>query len=149
MTLLIVFLAVVFTIVSIYFTLAPFLGGRRGNVRAEYLDDEVRELERLVARRSTLIAALRELEFEFETDKISKEDYDTFRARYEREAVAIMKKLDELHGGRGWEERVDEAVTERLGRVPRSSAPARPPESARVEPAEERVEESIEVEAAT
>ena len=152
MTLLIIFLCVVFTVASLYFTLAPFLGGHRANVRAEYLDEEVRELEQLVAKRTMLLAALRELEFEFETDKIGKSDYDQFKVRYEREAVNVMRRLDELHGGRGWEEKIDEAVEARLGRPPRSSSAADTATESKPQTApdrEERHEESVELEATT
>lgn len=119
MTILILFVSIVFTVACIYMMLAPFLGGARGRVRAEYLDEEVREIEQLVARRQVLVSSLRELEFEHETNRIAPEDYEAFRKRYEREAVAILRRLDELHGGRGWEERIEGALTERLGRTPR------------------------------
>ncbi len=122
MTILIFFLAVVFTVAAVYSTISPLVGGAREKVRAEYLDEETREIEVLVARREVLLASLRELEFEFETSKIAQTDYEKFRRRYEREAVHVMKRLDELHGGRDWESRVEDAVAERLGRRPRFSA---------------------------
>lgn len=119
MTLLLVFLGAIFTIYALWLAIAPFLGGSSAGARLEHLDEEIREIEVLAARREVLLTALRELEFERETDKLSPEDYDRFHKRYEREAVAIMRRLDEIHGGRNWRARVDAQLEERLGRKPR------------------------------
>lgn len=122
MTLLLVFVGCVFTILALRLTILPFLGGAQEGVRLEYLDEEVREIELLVARRQVLLTALRELEFDHETSKVADEDYQRFHARYEREAVAILRRLDEIHGGRGWQAKVDAELTERLGRPPQLGA---------------------------
>lgn len=121
MTIIIIFAISVFTLFAIYRVLSTFVGGRASQIRAEFLGDEVREVEQLVARREVLLDALRELEFEFETDKVSDEDYQTYKHRYEREAVAIMRRLADLHGGQGWGGRIDAELEERLGHAPRSA----------------------------
>lgn len=119
MTLLLVFLGSVFTAFALYLTVAPFLGGKRAGARLEHLSEEINEIEQLVARRQVLLGSLRELEFELETEKVAPQDYKRFRARYETEAVAIMRRLDEIHGGRGWEARIDAELEKRLGRKAR------------------------------
>ena len=47
-------------------------------------------------RKETAIAALRELEFEYQTGKVSDEDYALLRARYAREALAARDDLGEM-----------------------------------------------------
>ena len=47
-------------------------------------------------RKDAAIAALRELEFEYQTNKVSDEDYATLRARYARQALAARDDLGEV-----------------------------------------------------
>jgi len=47
------------------------------------------------ARRDAAIAALRELEFEYQTGKVSEEDYAALRSRYASEALAARDELGE------------------------------------------------------
>lgn len=46
-------------------------------------------------RKESAIAVLRELEFEYQTGKVSDEDYALLRARYAREALAARDNLGE------------------------------------------------------
>lgn len=46
-------------------------------------------------RKDRAIEALRELEFEYQTGKVSEEDYATLRARYARDALAARNDLGE------------------------------------------------------
>ena len=46
-------------------------------------------------RKEAAIAALRELEFEYQTGKVSDEDYATLRSRYARDAIAARDELGE------------------------------------------------------
>lgn len=50
-------------------------------------------------RKEEAIAALRELEFEFQTGKVSDEDYATLRARYARQALTARDELGEASDG--------------------------------------------------
>ena len=47
-------------------------------------------------RKEAAIAALRELEFEYQTNKVSDEDYATLRGRYARQALAARDELGEV-----------------------------------------------------
>lgn len=123
MTVLLVFAAAIFALVASYRAFAPLvLTGTR--IQSGALDTELRELEELTARRDVLLKSLRELEFERETNKVSQGDFETFRARYEREALDILKEIDRLHGGRGWQERIDEELRSRVGPPSLASAVA-------------------------
>ena len=96
------------------------------------LGDELREIEELVARRQNTVKTLRELAFERECDKLPADDYERLRRRYELEAVKIMRRLDEIHGGRGWEGAIDAELERRLHLS--SSAPASPPSPTETSP---------------
>lgn len=110
MTLPIIFAGIIFTVFAIYMTVMPLMQSSVRRWRFEYLDTDLREIEFLVARRVTLIRALRELEFEYKTDKVSENDYATFRKKFEREAVRVMKRMDAIHGGRDWEQKIDALI---------------------------------------
>lgn len=119
MTVLLVLVGVAFTTFMLYLTLKPLVARRDDAVRVEQFGEELQEIELLMARRNVLVSSLRELEFEKETSKIAADDFERFRGRYEREAVTIMRRLDDIHGGHGWQARVDAELEAALGRKPR------------------------------
>lgn len=114
MGLIIVFVAAAAACITLYLALAPFLASKSDQARVDLLDDEIRQVELLAAQKSALLLSLRELEFDHQTTKISDEDYERFRKRYERQAVGVMRELDAIHGGRGWQETIEAEVQARL-----------------------------------
>ncbi len=56
-------------------------------------------VEELKARKGLALSAIKELEFDYQTGKLSPEDYGSLRSRYEGEAVESMKLLDGLQKG--------------------------------------------------
>jgi hypothetical protein len=106
MTILLVLAYATFTAVMLIQTARMFLSGREQTPGAALLSDELRQLEELVALRAQLLSSLRELELDRELEKISDEDYQLLKRRYERQAVQIMRRLDALYGGQGWEEKI-------------------------------------------
>lgn len=57
---------------------------------------QVDERARLLERRNAVYAAIRELDFDYETGKVSDEEHARQRAQLVREGVAILKQLDRL-----------------------------------------------------
>lgn len=114
MTFAVLLLAVAFTLLMLFKALEPFFVPRDEQLSIELIGDDLREVETLVAQRAALVLALRDLEYDWETAKISDEDYKRFRRSYERQAVAAMRRLDAIHGGRDWHETIEEALKERL-----------------------------------
>lgn len=113
MTIILIVAAAFFTALMFYKTLGPWL--ERGNTsNLIELDDEMRQLEELVSQKAMLMQNLRELEFDLELDKITTEDYTQLKRRYERQTIGIMRKLDTLHGGRGWESKIEDELNRRL-----------------------------------
>lgn len=117
MMLLLTVLAVIFTLVAAYHVVTPFLASAEDQLRFEALDEDLRRVEELVARRASLLQELRAIRLDYETDKITEEDYEESKNRFERQALGVMRELDELHGGRGWEEAIDDELAARLERL--------------------------------
>ena len=55
--------------------------------------------DRLESRKGSALRAIKELEFDYETGKLSSEDYNSLKSRYEEEAVEVMKRLEGLRKG--------------------------------------------------
>lgn len=115
MTILFIIFAVAFTVAMVVLTVRPFSQSRGEQLTYELLDEDERRVEALVARKVSLVQSLRDIEYDWETNKISEEDYQRFKKSCERQAVGIMRRLDALHGGdRNWDEVIDRAVKRRL-----------------------------------
>ena len=127
--------AVALTLVALYHLVVPFFLSRRDQVRFELLDQDLRRVEELAARKSALVQMLREIEFDHQTHKISDEDFAELKRGYERQAVRVMRELDALRGGTGWEAAVDGELARRLEALPAGRADA--PKSALAHPPEE------------
>jgi len=113
-TLFFVFVFAALTVYALAKIVAPFLEDRREQLRFELLDEEVQQIERLVARKSVLMQSLRDIEFDHETGKLSDEDYERLKKKYERRAVRVMRDLDDLRGDADRDEQIDSALERRL-----------------------------------
>ncbi|MGE5849590.1 MAG: hypothetical protein ACM362_05645 [Candidatus Methylomirabilota bacterium] len=71
--------------------MAPFLWGRH--------DDALEVIPTgpsdLLARKEAALSALKELEFDYRTRKLSEEDYQELRAVYRVEAAEVLKAMDQ------------------------------------------------------
>lgn len=74
--------------------------------RQTLLDDGGEELENLLFERESLLAALRDIRFDHEMDKLSEDDFSTLDARYRARAVDVLKQLDAM--GAGTEDGIDD-----------------------------------------
>lgn len=113
-SLFLVFIFAAATIFALVKIVAPFLEDRDAQLRFEVLDEELREIEELVARKSVLLQGLKDIEFDYETGKLSEEDYERLREKNERQAVQVMRKLDDLRGDVDLDEAIDSALERRL-----------------------------------
>jgi hypothetical protein len=76
--------------VAVYIA-APFTARPR-----EIAVPEESSRDRLLAERNTILTAIRDLDFDFQTGKLLEEDYRTVREKYAVRGVAILKELDAL-----------------------------------------------------
>lgn len=72
-------------------------------VRGVWADDDTsemsEELEELYRRKESTYSALKELEFDFKTGKLSEEDFNELDARYRNDALDILEALDSAEKG--------------------------------------------------
>lgn len=130
MTMLFIIVAIAFTVAMTLSMLRPFVAARDEQLSFELLDEDLCEIESLVARKVALVQALRDIEYDWSTNKISQEDYERFKRSCERQAIGVMRRLDAIHGGGGdWESMVDRAIDERLGADAESPSPSPAAES--------------------
>ena len=59
-------------------------------------NDPADVLEDLYARRDTLYASIRELDFDHSVGKVSDEDYERLRDRLKREAADVLRQIEEV-----------------------------------------------------
>ncbi len=57
------------------------------------------ERHKLLSAKEAAFVALKDLEFDYKTGKIDEADYASLKARYEAEAVRVMKRLDDAAKG--------------------------------------------------
>ena len=60
------------------------------------LDPAEEEYKHLLVRKEEVLLAIKELELDFKTDKISKPDFEGLHHKLEEEAVDLLEKIDAL-----------------------------------------------------
>ncbi|HEY7197608.1 MAG TPA: hypothetical protein VH306_10500 [Gaiellaceae bacterium] len=109
MTVLAIVLAAALAVACVLLAARPFLRepGRGGDALAEPTGPE-RERARLAEERDRALAALKELEFDHRTGKISDADYRAAIGTLRAEAAAALRALDEQEGRRAPAQRREE-----------------------------------------
>lgn len=92
MTLTILFFAAFFLAI-LWVVFHPLLQEEGTNLQI-LLDDVPDESKKLQARRSELMRTLKEMDFDYEMGKLSKEDYQILRKKFEQETVETLKAID-------------------------------------------------------
>ena len=88
-----VLLAVLLAVAALGYVLAPLLqrDALESNERFEASLDELRTLH---ARQLMLLASLKDLEDDRQTDKIGAEDYERLKSRLSTQAIEVMQRID-------------------------------------------------------
>lgn len=73
------------------FVAYPLLQKRQPGIS---FDDNHRAAE-LEARKAEIYAAIKDIDFDFQMGKLSREDYDQLRGQYKTEAVTLLKRVDQ------------------------------------------------------
>ncbi len=86
-----IFVVVVLTVLAFAFIIYPLFKQRSRSV------DLVKEekLQELHSKRDTSYSMLKELEFDFQSGILTKEDYRDLEAKYKRKAISILKDIDD------------------------------------------------------
>lgn len=92
MEILIILALVILVILIVGYPLVTFQPLHNNGLRT----DSLTEYEDLYGAREAAFEALRDLQFEFATGKLSQRDYDSLRVRYEAQAADILRQVDAL-----------------------------------------------------
>jgi len=92
------FALVVLAAVIVYIASPLFRGPRRDERTSTggALSDVLRRRAELLAERSAIFGAMRDLDLEYKTDKVSEEDYRTQRFQLVARGVRVLEQLDRL-----------------------------------------------------
>lgn len=75
----------------VYLVIKPFLA-------PEEIYDEAVNSPELVSQKNRVIGAIREIDMDYQTGKLSEEDYQLLRSRYTAAAAEIIRRMDEEAG---------------------------------------------------
>ncbi len=75
---------------AIWLAVWPFFSGAR-----EPIDPRMLELQELEIEKARLLGEIHELELDYDTGKLSDEDYERFESRLRARAVEVMREIDE------------------------------------------------------
>lgn len=71
------------------------------------------ELTRLNSEKESVYSALKEIDFDYSTGKLSKEDYYELENKYKAQALALLKEIDNI-GGKTYIEDLDEEIEKEI-----------------------------------
>lgn len=92
-----ILIALGIALAAVAFVAAPlFLGvGRTPRPVAAEAPDSL-EMQDVLAEKETMYAAIQELDFDFKSGKLSEEDHQSLRQRYEARAATLLQAIDAL-----------------------------------------------------
>ena len=94
------FLELIFVVIVLLVVGIPLFGKLQLKKLVEAVDPDSDEYKHLLVRKEEALISIKELEFDFNTEKISESDYQELRKKLEAEATELIKKLDQLEQGR-------------------------------------------------
>ena len=101
---------------------------RRQATEGEIAFREGGPLEQLTSEKDAALSAIRELDFDYETGKLSEEDYHDLRGQYRSKAIALLKEIDRVAKGGKTEDRIEREIRalrktrRQASKAPKSSA---------------------------
>lgn len=101
-----VFTAVVLAVLTFAVITYP-LFKQRPSQEDSARDDRLLELN---SKRDTTYAMLKELEFDFQSGLLTKEDYSDLETRYKKKAISALRGIDELKEGTNVEDEIEKQV---------------------------------------
>lgn len=84
-------IALLISVAALTYVIWPFLTSKVAPYHVE--NDELTEL---ITRKDGIMAAIKDLEFDYQVGKMSEEDYQRFDARLRRQAIAYMQQIEKL-----------------------------------------------------
>lgn len=94
------FLELIFVVIVLLVVGIPLFGKLQLKKLVENVDPDSDEYKHLLVRKEETLISIKELEFDFNTEKISESDYKELRKKLEAEATELIGRLDQLEQGR-------------------------------------------------
>ena len=94
------FLELIFVVIVLLVVGIPLFGKLQLKKLVEAVDPDSDKYKHLLMRKEETLISIKELEFDFNTEKISESDYQELRKKLEAEATELIEKLDQLEQGR-------------------------------------------------
>ena len=94
------FLELIIVVVVLLVVGIPLFGKLQLKKLVEAVDPDSDEYKHLLVRKEETLISIKELEFDFNTEKISESDYQELRKKLEAEATELIGRLDQLEQGR-------------------------------------------------
>ena len=89
------------------------------------LVDDAGPLADLILRKDTLLESIKELEFDYQTGKLSAEDYQRLDQRQRQQAIALLRQIEQaMPAAAGLEAELEQAIQSRRSRTERAASPA-------------------------
>lgn len=83
--------AVIISLVAVAYVVWPLVRPEPPPVVVE--DDRLSEL---LGRKDAVLAAIKDLEFDYQVGKLSEEDYERFNQRLRRQAIGLIQQIEEM-----------------------------------------------------
>ncbi|MFQ5834494.1 MAG: c-type cytochrome biogenesis protein CcmI [bacterium] len=94
-------------LVAVLFIIYPLIKRKNNTSKENKANNEPQDL---VLKKESVYASLKELEFDYQTGKLSREDYEGLRSQLESIAVSLLKKADRVKEGKGREKTIQEEI---------------------------------------
>jgi uncharacterized protein with PIN domain len=97
-------LGISLAIIVAVFVYAPF-NRARGQAFTSKTPARDEELAELLSKKNSILMAIKDLDFDYEQGKLSEGDYLELRDHYRKQAVVLLKQIDELQAERSQKKR--------------------------------------------
>lgn len=101
-----ILVALVLTVLTFTFIVYPFF--KKGARVIDLAENE--QWRELCSRRDTTYSMLKELEFDFQSGVLTKEDYSELEEKYSRKAISVLRDIDNWETDSNVEEEIEKQV---------------------------------------
>lgn len=88
----------------------PLLGWKRQERHSEF-QPRIQEIERLNLQKEGLYTAIQDLDFDYHTGKVDRQDYSELRQQLEGEAIETLRELDDIDPLAALDETLEQQIT--------------------------------------
>ncbi len=112
-----IFITLLLTVLTFGFIVSPFF--RQKMRLVDSVEDD--KSQELYSKRDTTYSMLKELEFDYKSGILAKEDFQELEARYKKKAIATLKDIDSLEKGVDADE--EDGIEKQVAQLRQSKAP--------------------------